>query len=442
MRWRYEALHHGETSSSKVLYEDEILGIFVDSENLFTGAKDLREQLGELSTLEQDLLMLAAAIFAADRASKRGEREKYNRNVALEVSLYNVDRFYPLVRDIVRILRLLTQDAWSIDLRQAHANPSWGNAKEASCKTGVQKGSALLFSGGLDSLAAAVEYGSKAPLFLVSHVTRNQITDRAQEKLATLLKKKKLVADHAQIFVSSKGGGQHGIVHDAEPSQRTRSLVFLVLGCIAARRRGYRKIIYMAENGQMAIHLPLSGGRIGAFSTHTAHPSVLAHAQELLSTVLGVPIQIVNPYLYLTKAEVVARVVQGLPNGLAISTSCWRNARVSSAAGTHCGECVPCIIRRIAVERNGKDPTKYRRDLFRENFATLDEEDDGRRNLADIADFVARFSTNSDAELQDEFTDLISDDFDASKVIKMYRRFSEDARVIFSKYPKLLPLIT
>jgi hypothetical protein len=80
--------------------------------------------------------------------------------------------------------------------------------------------------------------------------------------------------------------------------------------------------------------------------------------------------------------------------------------------------------------------------LFREKFAELDEKDDGRRNLADIADFVARFSTNSDAELQDEFPDLISDDFDAGKVIKMYRRFSEDARSIFAKYRKLLPLIT
>jgi hypothetical protein len=169
---------------------------------------------------------------------------------------------------------------------------------------------------------------------------------------------------------------------------------------------------------------------------------VLAHAQRILTILLGIPIQIVNPYLYLTKTEVVARVVQGLPAGVAISTSCWRNARVSAAGATHCGGGVPCVIRRIAVERNGKDPTKYRRDLFREDFARLDAEDDGRRNLADIADFVARFSENSDAELQDEFTDLISDDFDASKVIKMYRRFSEDARLIFGKYPKLLPLIT
>ena len=55
-----------------------------------------------------------------------------------------------------------------------------------------------------------------------------------------------------------------------ENSQRTRSFLFLVLGALAARRAGHIEIVYLAENGQMAIHLPLTQGRIGAFSTHTA----------------------------------------------------------------------------------------------------------------------------------------------------------------------------
>ncbi len=68
-----------------------------------------------------------------------------------------------------------------------------------------------------------------------------------------------------------------------EPSQRTRSFMFLVIGAIVARRTGFHEMLMIAENGQMAIHLPLTPGRIGAFSTHTAHPEFV-HEMEGLST--------------------------------------------------------------------------------------------------------------------------------------------------------------
>ena len=63
--------------------------------------------------------------------------------------------------------------------------------------------------------------------------------------------------------------------------------MFLILAALVARRLGRRDLLMIAENGQMAIHLPLSTARIGAFSTHTAHPDVLDSMQTILSSALA-----------------------------------------------------------------------------------------------------------------------------------------------------------
>ena len=442
MSFKYEICRSGEKPVAKKIAPDEVLHAFVEDDNLIIGAKELHAQFGDLSTIEHDLLTLASAVLAADRASKRGEREEFNRKISMDISLYNVAKFYPLLADFRRILRFLSKDAWTLSLRQTKVAPKWGGLDDEKCITQQEDGSVLLFSGGLDSLAAAVEFGVKEKLLLVSHITKNRITDHAQDELASKLKKKSLISDHMQIFVSSRNGGPTDVVHDHEPSQRTRSVVFMILGAIVARRSRRHKLIFMAENGQMAIHLPLSAGRIGAFSTNTAHPSILNQMTSFLSAVLGIPLQLVNPYVYETKAKVVARILAGFPEGIPISTSCWRNARVSVDDINHCGGCVPCLIRRIAIAANGEDETKYHRDLLSEDIKALGDDDDGRRNFADLADFVVRFSKLSNLELITEFPELISDYFEADKAIQMYREFSKEAKQVLSGYLHLKPFLT
>ena len=45
--------------------------------NLETGGKGFTDHFGSITTLESDLLLIAASIFAADRFIPRGEREDY-----------------------------------------------------------------------------------------------------------------------------------------------------------------------------------------------------------------------------------------------------------------------------------------------------------------------------------------------------------------------------
>ncbi len=404
--------------------------------NLQTGENKFKTTFGGLTTLEGDLLLIAATVFAVDRCLLRGEREDLVRGIEINIPLVNIGRLQPVLSVLEDLLRTLSNDAWRLVFRQDRGRP------EDAVNVEPTSGSTLLFSGGLDSFAAAVELGLHASsLQLVSHTTRNQRTSVVQDELVALLKGIKIDPPHRKFQVSalSKAPAAH-LSFDAESSQRTRSFLFLTLGVLCARRVGHSRLVYIAENGQMAIHLPLTQARIGAFSTHTAHPEVLAKAEKFFSDVLDLEIHILNPYVHKTKAEVTKIVWDRLPSAIPITISCWKTSRLTGGA-THCGICVPCIIRRIAIESQGKDETKYERDLFREPFASLPDTDDGRRNLADLGEFMLRIERYSEMEIMSEWPELYSSRIMRSDAIGMYKRAAAETRRILNSYPGVAPVL-
>jgi hypothetical protein len=152
-----------------------------------------------------------------------------------------------------------------------------------------------------------------------------------------------------------------------------------------------------------------------------------------VSAVLRVPLTITNPYLYATKAEVVAVLVRDHARSVDLSVSCWRTGRGATA---HCGDCIPCLIRRIALEYHGHPVTGYGRDLFAEDVAALPAEDSGRRNLTDLLEFASWFaSARTVAEVEDRYPELVSDAFDATQAVAMYQRFGAEALGVISRYP-------
>jgi 7-cyano-7-deazaguanine synthase in queuosine biosynthesis len=400
--------------------------------HVYTGHNDLEKKFGSVTSLEDDLLNLAASILAVDRGVERGEREEFARRIELSLPIVNIARIQPLVPNIERVLRLLSNDYWRLALRQHDG------AVEPQLLVKPSDGKTLLFSGGLDSLAAAVEFGSSLKLHLVSHITRNQQTISTQHELVMMLKKAGIDLPHEQFFVSSRDAANFN--HDVESTQRTRSFVFIFLGAIVARRLGHNKILMIAENGQLAIHLPLNHARVGAFSTHTAHPEVLAAMQEILQKSLAVEFEMLNPYVYRTKGEVVAQLFKSLPQGIPVASSCWKNTHLPADA-THCGECVPCYIRRIAIEVNGTDKTAYARDVFSEQISSLPPEDEGRRNLVDLCEFVTRFKQQADLDLMTDWPELYSDRMDAAMAIQMYRRASEETFTVLGRYSGIAPIL-
>ncbi len=405
--------------------------------NLHTGERAFKSIFGTPTSLESDLLLIGAAVFAADRCIARGEREEFARGIELRIPVINIGLLQPFVARLELLLRKLSHDGWRIDLRQSQGDI------ENEFRVNASDGKTLLFSGGLDSLAAAIELGKEGnKLQLVSHITRGRHTKQAQENLISLLARMRFRLSHRKFLVSARSTppGRH-LRFDIESSQRTRSFMYLILGALSARRAGHEEIVMIAENGQMAIHLPLTHGRIGAFSTHTAHPEVLSMMEDFLAGVLRYPLRIVNPYIYKTKAEVVKVIWDELPAAIPVTISCWRSERLPSDA-THCGECIPCLVRRIAIESHGGDPTTYNRNLLIESVAALDPDDQGRRNLADLAEFVVRIENGSEIDIMDQWPELHSAYINPGNVIAMYKRAASEARNALSRYRNLAPLLT
>ncbi|MCJ7767173.1 hypothetical protein MUP79_02115, partial [Candidatus Bathyarchaeota archaeon] len=208
--------------------------------NLITGEDDFEQLFGNLSSLERDLLLISSSIFAADRAYLRGEREDICRAIELSIPVVNYARLQPLIRIVETALHRLSNDAWKLVLRQHMGT------LEPRTSALQNNGITLLFSGGLDSLAAAITYGrSSNVLQLVSHVTRNRITDRSQQDLYNLLTASGYNLVLRRCFVSSRSGGPSEFRHDEENTQRTRSFVYLVLGALMAKRSGHTQLIYL-----------------------------------------------------------------------------------------------------------------------------------------------------------------------------------------------------
>jgi 7-cyano-7-deazaguanine synthase in queuosine biosynthesis len=413
--------------------------VLVPGLNLNCGDKDFKAAFGEPTSLEADLLRVSAAVFACDLAFQRGQRENIIRTIELAVPVVNSQAFDRVRRDLESILYVLSHDNWTVNFKRMKGPP------EEAMEWPQSNGKTLLFSGGLDSFAAAVDLldqlGS-AGVQLVSHVTGNQLIRGTQEALAAYLEKA-YATDIKRVAVRTGGRKRAQFDfpsdQDREETQRTRSFMFLAIAALAARRSGNSELVMIAENGQMAIHLPLSAARIGAFSTHTAHPEFVHLAKEFFSTLLDHRIEVTNPFLYRTKAEVVATIAKRHKAGLADSISCWRGSRVTAA--NHCGECVPCLVRRIALESNGIKLAEYARDLLKENISALKPEDEGKRNLVELAEFAVAFQRGASVELQLVYPDLFNAYFDMDLAVQMYKRFAVEALGVLAAYPGVRPLL-
>lgn len=415
--------------------------VLAPGENLRTGLGDFVKRYPDYTTLEEDLLTVASAIYACDVAFKRGQREQITRNIELDVPVVNYAVFESLKGELEVLLWFLSDDNWTITYHRASGVP------EPKRNWPACAGATILFSGGVDSFVGASELlASKgvAAVQLASHLTGNPVTRQSQQDLVAHLERKySATLNRITVRTGGRKRAQYSYPSDAdrEETQRTRSFMFLTIAALAARRNGYKELVVIAENGPMAIHLPLSPARVGAFSTHTAHPEFVKQAAGFFSRLLDASFTLRNPFLYKTKAEVVAMLAASDRSALASSVSCWRGARVFSSVN-HCGECVPCLVRRIAFEHNGISFPEYKRDLFSEDVPSLDVDDDGKRNLVELASFAHLFNTECEGSLEHIFPDLINADFDKSEAIEMYRRFAREAEAVLRSHrgPKrLLP---
>ncbi len=145
------------------------------------------------------------------------------------------------------------------------------------------------------------------------------------------------------------------LTHASERSTRGRSIVFFAFAVLASSAipiiNDNPVEIFVPENGFISLNVPLSPGRLGSFSTKTTHPVFLARLQAIWDAV-DISVILRSPYQFVTKGELLANcsdrsVLQRLVSD---STSCGRFGYYNQ---THCGRCVPCLVRRASFIRAG-----------------------------------------------------------------------------------------
>lgn len=324
-----------------------------------------------------DLLSLALAIVSADLAGHRNiSPDGWTREFDLTVSVTDARFWNSHTATVEKLLAYLTTDRWTLTfieggiLPKPDLNPS---LPDEDC--------VVLLSGGLDSYVGAIDLVSagKKP-FAVSQTVRGDA-----EKQSSFAAEIGSGLRHLQI-------NHNADVPDPEtpPSQRARSIVFLAYGVFVATtlaryHSGEEVTLYVCENGFIAINPPLTGGRLGSLSTRTTHPVVLSLFQQLLDAA-GLRVRIVNPYRFKTKGEMLRECAdQALVEAHAFqTTSC---GRFKQFGYSHCGRCVPCLVRRAAFYAwKGEDSTRY----IYNNLAIDDEDhagfDDVRSALIGISE--------------------------------------------------------
>jgi hypothetical protein len=98
--------------------------ILTPGKNLITGEVAFRRHFKDSPTsLEEDLLTLASAIFAADLAFPREQREQWPRSLVLRIPVVNYTALKPLAASIENILFELSGDSWNIEFLRRTGTP-------------------------------------------------------------------------------------------------------------------------------------------------------------------------------------------------------------------------------------------------------------------------------------------------------------------------------
>ena len=406
------------------------------SANIHANFRDVVNSIGRpLRDVEDDWLDLLAAVYVADLLCLRGENKAYTREIHLSMRVRDpgpIRRVIPAVEEVFERLcqdrLVITVEAW-----QSAPTPRFPSRRQGPPTFDA----VVLLSGGLDSASEASRLldAGATPCF-VSSETAGHVVASQHRVLSRLASRFEITPVSAGFAVGVRSRAESPIPDDREQSQRARTFLFIGVAALVAASRGLAAV-EMGENGVMAINAPLTGGRFGPFSTHTAHPHVLARLGEIATDVLGSAMRVHNASAFETKTEVVRRLHSlGMADVVPETHSCW-----IARQDAHCGKCVPCLVRQFAVTTAGLRDVAYGRDLFA---APWNPADTNNKDLADYMAFVKTIRESNDVEMVIRFAELgiPGGAVARANAISMYRRWAGDVIDVLQNQPSLAGLVS
>jgi len=276
-----------------------------------------------------DMMEIAAYVYAADCSTARtgawleeGSIEPWSREFHFVVPVRDADFWKQdeVKQCLTKVLEFLSNDHYCFEFQKLHEDRpkqlylEEEGAEETWPIQGIER--VIMFSGGLDSLAGALEMADGGQsLLLVSHRSASQIDKRQRDLFKRLNDKYDVPMVHVPIWVNK--------THlDREHTQRTRSFLFSVLGTVVAesvRAGGVR----FFENGVVSLNLPLADEVLRARASRTTHPLSLSLLRNFCQMVIDREFILDNPYVFKTKAEIVTSIAErGAGDMINLTCSC------------------------------------------------------------------------------------------------------------------------
>jgi 7-cyano-7-deazaguanine synthase in queuosine biosynthesis len=368
------------------------------------GRADLYRQFkSPVPAVLEDLLDVAMALYVADRLVRRSpgkeidpQGQAQGREFSLVLPVREVGRWQnpELQQALVLAIEAYTGDGWSFEFTQ-----------RAFMDTPEQGMFAIdrpehpfvgLFSGGLDSLAGAVNQllDPKFDTGIFAVATSNSRLAATQlltlSSLSAIVPGKSILPvrfDHDFNPITSESVNEH----NQEKSQRARGFLFAALGAVVTQMAGVNAL-HVYENGVGAINLGYTGASLGLDHTRAMNPFAIERMQTFISTLLGRDFQIVNRSLWKTKGEMCLELKRAGFADLAAQTMSCDGFSAVRATPVQCGRCTSCLLRRVSLYHAGISDSgnQYRIDLAAQTLLPSEDRFIGLRGMLSQVETLKR----------------------------------------------------
>ena len=337
----------------------DYLGMDGSLANIRLGLPDFVRDVFHLPDRALDLLELAAFVYCADRMNFRGPKD------AVEYHAWARSfHFVVKVRDhdfwarsevsacLSQALEFMTGDrAYRFSFQPGHSTPRTGLFDDEEFEIGDSgELTVALFSGGLDSLAGALNRleNSNDRVCLVSHQSQPG-TIKTQQRLASALKDLYPGRTfHYRFRCHLKG------MRAVEESQRSRAFLYTSIAFAIAQAFGQDGFT-VYENGITGMNFPRRSDLTSARASRTTHPRTICHLNELFSLLFEGSTRIHLPFLWKTKTDVLSLLKESPHSSLIPSAVSCSKTFQNLGQATHCGGCSQCVDRRFAAYASKMD---------------------------------------------------------------------------------------
>lgn len=307
-----------------------------------------------------DLMALALLVYIADTRISRKEhgQDSWTREIHLELPVEAVSEWSHNTDRLNRMLKFLTGDIWHVSFSEKTVVLDFEDGVKTDDYAVIS-----LFSGGMDSLISTINLQEEGRNVLLAAHANEGLVKNAQTSIVRKLDEQYQHIKHSLIDLWTSIPKEMIVEGEEENTTRSRSFLFIAFAIFVASGTANIKELLIPENGLIAINVPMDSMRVGAHSTRTTHPFYLSCWNDLIFD-LGFDFSMRNPFWNKTKGEMAAECLNKdlLYRLMPLSMSCSSpgKERYRGISPQHCGYCLPCIIRRAAMNRAfGEDNTTY-----------------------------------------------------------------------------------